>query len=260
MSAKIFSIANQKGGVGKTTTAINLSTTLAQKGIKTLLIDLDPQGNATSGLGLEKTKGSSLYSVFHGEGTANDKIVQTRQKNLSIIPSEVDLAAIEVELAQSDNYLLKLKECLEPIKRSNSVDVIILDSPPALGLLSMNGLSAADYLLIALQCEYLALEGLSQILNVVQELKEQGINPSLEIGGIIMTMFDIRTRLSTQVLDEVKKHFSKKLFKSIIPRSIRLSEAPSFGQSIFEYDSHSSGAIAYANLGKEIINRFDLKK
>lgn len=260
MSVKIFSIANQKGGVGKTTTAINLSSALAQKGLRTLLIDLDPQGNATSGLGLEKRKGGSLYGVLHGEGSAADKVIQTRQKNLFIIPSEVDLAAIEVELAQSENYLLKLKECLRPIKNSNSVDAIILDSPPALGLLSMNGLSAADYLLIALQSEYLALEGLSQILNVVEELKEQRVNAALEVGGIVMTMFDIRTRLSTQVLDEVKKHFADKLFKTIIPRSIRLSEAPSFGQSIFDYDPQSSGAIAYANLGKEMINRFNLKK
>lgn len=260
MSAKIFSIANQKGGVGKTTTAINLSSALAQKGLKTLLIDLDPQGNATSGLGLERTKGGSLYDVFHGDGKAKEKVIETRQKNLYLIPSEVDMAAVEVELAQSDNYLLKLKECLAPIKRSNEMDVIILDSPPALGLLSMNGLCAADYLLIALQCEYLALEGLSQILNVVEELKEQGVNPHLEIGGIIMTMFDIRTRLSNQVLDEVKKHFAEKLFKSIIPRSIRLSEAPSFGQSIFDYDPQSSGALAYANLAKEMKARFGLKK
>lgn len=260
MSAKIFSIANQKGGVGKTTTAINLSSALAQRGLNTLLVDLDPQGNATSGLGLEKRKGGSLYGVFHGEGEAMEKVVETKQKNFFMIPSEVDLAAIEVELAQVDNYLLKLKECLAPIKKAKTMDVIILDSPPALGMISMNGLCAADYLLIALQCEYLALEGLSQILNVVEELKRQGVNPDLEIGGIVMTMFDNRTRLSTQVLDEVKKHFSDKIFKSIIPRSVRLSEAPSFGQSIFDYDPQSSGALAYNNLAKEMKSRFDLKK
>lgn len=259
MSAKIFSIANQKGGVGKTTTAINLSTALAQIGFKTLLVDLDPQGNATSGLGIDKRKGGSLYGVLHGEGKSSDKIIETKQKNLFIIPSEVDLAAIEVELAQADNYLLKLKECLDPIKDSKVMDIIILDSPPALGLISMNGLCAADHLIIALQCEYLALEGLSQILNVVEELKERNINPELEVGGILMTMFDVRTRLSTQVLDEVKKHFPDKIFKTIIPRSIRLSEAPSFGQSIFDYYPTSSGAIAYQNLAKEIKNRFNFK-
>lgn len=259
MSAKIFSIANQKGGVGKTTTAINLSAALAQIGFKTLLVDLDPQGNATSGLGLEKNKGGSLYGVLHGEGNASDKIIETGQKNLFVIPSEVDLAAIEVELAQASNYLLKLKECLASIKHSKAIDIIILDSPPALGLLSMNGLCAADYLIIALQCEYLALEGLSQILSVVEELKKTNINPELEIGGILMTMFDIRTRLSTQVLEEVKKHFPDKIFKTIIPRSIRLSEAPSFGQSIFDYYPNSSGAIAYQNLAEEIKNRFNFK-
>lgn len=259
MYAKIFSIANQKGGVGKTTTAINLSTALARKGIRTLLIDLDPQGNATSGLGLEKKKGGSLYGPLHGEGTAREKIINTDQKYLSLIPSEVDFAAIEVELAQSKDYLLKLRSCLDPIKNSGSFQAIILDCPPALGLISMNSLCAADYLLIALQCEYLALEGLSQILNVVDQLKEAKVNSTLEIGGIVMTMFDIRTRLSTQVLDEVKRHFPEKIFKTIIPRSVRLSEAPSFGKSIFEYDPVGSGAIAYENLAKEIVTRFKIK-
>lgn len=258
MSAKIFSIANQKGGVGKTTTAINLSAGLALIGIKTLLIDLDPQGNATSGLGLEKTKDGSLYGPLHGEGTSLSKIISTGQKNLSIIPSEVDLAAIEVELAQSKDYLLKLRSCLEPIKKSGSFQAIIIDCPPALGLISMNSLCAADFLIIALQSEYLALEGLSQILNVVNQLKEAKVNPNLEIGGILMTMFDVRTRLSTQVLDEVRQHFPEKLFKTIIPRSIRLSEAPSFGKTIFNYDPTSSGAVAYHNFAKEISKRFDI--
>lgn len=227
--------------------------------MKTLLIDLDPQGNATSGLGLEKTKGGSLYEALHGEGASTNKIIATGQKNLSLIPSEVDLAAIEVELAQTQDYLLKLRSCLDPIKKSGAFEAIILDCPPALGLISMNSLCAADYLVVALQCEYLALEGLSQILNVVDQLKEAKINSNLEIGGILMTMFDVRTRLSTQVLDEVKQHFPEKIFKTIIPRSIRLSEAPSFGKSIFDYDPTSSGAIAYQNLAKEVSQRFTLK-
>lgn len=258
MATKIFSIANQKGGVGKTTTAINLSAGLARNNIKTLLIDLDPQGNATSGLGLEKKRGGSLYGALYGEGGAVEKIIESGQKNLALIPSEVDLAAIEVELAQSEDYLLQLRRCLDPIKKSGKFDAIILDCPPALGLISMNSLCAADFLLIALQCEYLALEGLSQILNVVEELKSNKVNGDIEVGGILMTMFDIRTRLSNQVLDEVKQHFPEKLFKSIIPRSIRLSEAPSFGKTIFEYDPMSSGAVAYQNLAKEIAHRFSL--
>lgn len=258
MPAKIFSIANQKGGVGKTTTAINLSAALALKGVKTLLIDLDPQGNATSGLGIEKTKDGSLYGPLHGERESGTKIISTGQKNLSLIPSEVDLAAIEVELAQSKDYLLKLRSCLDPIKKSGDFQAIIIDCPPALGLISMNSLCAADYLIVALQCEYLALEGLSQILSVVNQLKEANVNPELEIGGILMTMFDVRTRLSTQVLDEVRQHFPEKIFKTIIPRSVRLSEAPSFGKTIFDYDPTSSGAIAYQNFSKEVSKRFNL--
>ena len=259
MSAKIFSIANQKGGVGKTTTAVNLATGLANIGVETLLIDLDPQGNATSALGYEKEAGKSLYGPLHGEGKATTKVIHTETKNLAIIPSEVDMAAIEVELAQSEDYLRKLKGCLRGVKESGAFDAIILDCPPALGMISMNSLAAADYLLVALQCEYLAMEGLSQILNVVEELRNAAVNKDLEVGGILMTMFDIRTRLSNQVLHEVKTHFPEKIFKTVIPRSVRLSEAPSFGKSIFEYDPTSSGAIAYGNLAKEVKKRFALK-
>lgn len=260
MAATIFSIANQKGGVGKTTTAINLSASLARKGIPTLLIDLDPQGNTTSGLGLEKEKGGSLCDVLHGEARAIDQIKETSQKGLSIIPAEVDLAAIEVELSQKGDYLMRLRECLAPIKKSDRFRAVILDCPPALGLISMNSLVCADRLIVTLQCEYLALEGLSQILSVVEDLRSRGINPSLEVGGILMTMFDIRTNLSRQVSEDVKKHFPKLAFETVIPRSVRLSEAPSFGQSIFEYDKMSSGAKAYDRLGTEVIKRFSLDK
>jgi len=260
MSATIFSIANQKGGVGKTTTAINLAVALARNDIPTLLIDLDPQANATSGLGLEKENGSSLYGPLHGEGEAMDKVRETRQKNLSIIPSEVDLAAIEIELGQKDDYLVQLKNVLAPLHAGDTFRTIILDCPPALGMISMNSLATADYLLVALQCEYLAMEGLGQILSVVDQLKEAGVNPNLEIGGIIMTMFDVRTNLSRQVVNEVKSHFQNKVFDAIIPRSIRVSEAPSFGQSIFEYDALGPGASAYDKLGKEIIQKFQLQQ
>ena len=260
MPATVFSIANQKGGVGKTTTAINLAVALARKNVPTLLVDLDPQGNATSGLGFDKAEGGSLYGVLHGDDAATGKVVETGQKHLYLIPSEVDLAAIEIELGQKQDYLVQLRNALAPLREDARARAIILDCPPALGMISMNSLAAADYLLVALQCEYLAMEGLGQILNIVNQLKDAGANPELEVGGILMTMYDRRTNLSRQVVAEVNEHFSGKVFKTVIPRSVRLSEAPSFGQSIFDYDPNSLGARAYENLGKEVIKRFGLKK
>lgn len=259
MPAKIFSIANQKGGVGKTTTAVNLAAGLARKGVPTLLIDLDSQANATSAIGHAKEAGGSLYGPLHGEGTAASKIVATRIKNLDLIPSEVDMAAVEAELLQRENYLARLREVIAPLRNGDRYKAIVLDCPPALGMLSMNSLAAADYLLVALQCEYLAMEGLGQILGVVDQLRQAGVNPNLSVGGIIMTMFDVRTNLSRQVVDEVKKHFPELVIKTMIPRSVRLSEAPSHGKTIFEYDGASPGALAYDALAKEVIKRFDLK-
>ncbi|PDH29111.1 MAG: sporulation initiation inhibitor Soj [Puniceicoccaceae bacterium MED-G30] len=259
MSATVFTIANQKGGVGKTTTAINVSFALAEKKVRTLLIDLDPQANATSGLGLEKTEGGSLYGPLCGEGTALEKVQPVGAQNgLFMITSEVDMAAIEIELVQQENYLGQLREVLAPVRESGEFDAIILDCPPALGMLSMNSLAAADYLLIALQCEYLAMEGLGQILKVLEKLRSAGVNGKLQLGGILMTMFDPRNNLSHQVVGEVRNHFDDMVFRSMIPRSIRLSEAPSFGQSIFEYDSTSKGANAYRYLAEELIERFSL--
>jgi len=260
MAAIVFSIANQKGGVGKTTTAINLAFGLARLGVPALLVDLDPQANATSGLGFEKEAGRSLYGPLHGEGSAAEKVLATRQENLFLIPSEVDLAAIEIELGQKDDYLVQLREVLKPLIDGDRFSAIILDCPPALGLISMNSLAAANHLLITLQCEYLAMEGLSQILNVVEQLKQAGVNERLTVGGIILTMFDVRTNLSRQVADEVRKHFPDLVFEAAIPRSVRLSEAPSFGQSIFEYDALSSGAQAYTKLAAEVAKRFALEK
>jgi chromosome partitioning protein len=259
MPTTVFTIANQKGGVGKTTTAVNLSAALAEKKIPTLLIDLDPQANATSALGIEKRAGRSLYGPLHGEGSALDMLTPTSYEFLSLIPSEEDLAAAEIEIAQSENYLAKLKAVLDPIRSSNRFRAVIIDCPPALGMLSMNSLAAADFLLIALQCEYMALEGLGQILKNVERLKTAGINPGLDVGGIVMTMFDIRTNLSREVVDEVKKHLPKKIFHTVIPRTVRLSEAPSFGKTIFAYDPSSPGASAYKGLAKEVIERFRLK-
>jgi chromosome partitioning protein len=259
MATTVFTIANQKGGVGKTTTAVNLAAALAEKKIPTLLIDLDPQANATSAVGIEKQPGKSLYGPLRGEGTALEMITSTSYEHLALIPSEEDLAAAEIELAQTENYLSRLKTVLEPIRSSGGFRVIIIDCPPALGMLSMNSLAVADYLLIALQCEYLALEGLGQILRNVERLKDAHVNDGLELGGVVMTMFDLRTNLSRQVVEEVKKHLPEKIFKTVIPRTVRLSEAPSFGKTIFEYDNLNPGATAYRNLGKEVIERFKLK-
>jgi chromosome partitioning protein len=258
MPTTVFTIANQKGGVGKTTTAVNLSAALAEKKIPTLLIDLDPQANATSAIGIEKQAGKSLYGPLRGEGTAIEMITLTAHENLSLIPSEEDLAAAEIELAQTENYLMKLRTVLEPVRTSGTYRVVIIDCPPALGMLSMNSLAAADYLLIALQCEYMALEGLGQILRNVERLKTAHINDNLELGGVVMTMFDMRTKLSRQVVDEVKQHLPDKIFETVIPRTVRLSEAPSFGKTIFEYDNLNPGAAAYRNLAKETIARFGL--
>lgn len=198
MATTVFTIANQKGGVGKTTTAVNLAAALAEKKLPTLLVDLDPQANATSSIGVEKTAGKSLYGPLHNEGTAAEMITGTAYENLSLIPAEEDLAAAEMELAQSENYLLRLRGVLEPVRASDRYRVIIIDCPPALGMLSMNSLAAANHLLIALQCEYMALEGLGQILRNVDRLKAAHINDNLDLGGVVMTMFDMRTNLSRQ--------------------------------------------------------------
>ena len=259
MSAKVFSIANQKGGVGKTTTAINLAYGLAELGKRVVLIDMDPQGNATSALGLEYKEGGSVYGPLCGEGSIIGQIQAVpSHKYLFMVPSEMDLAAIEVELAQRENYLLQLKQLIDPLKESNDYDVILLDCPPALGMLSMNSLVAADFLIITLQAEYMAMEGLSQILKVLDSLKESGINPELSLGGILMTLFDRRVNLAHQVIGEVRKHFDDLVFRTTIPRSVRLSEAPSFGQSIFEYDATCAGAYAYRYFAEEFVERFNL--
>jgi len=254
----VFTIANQKGGVGKTTTAVNVAAALAEKKIHTLLIDLDPQASATSAIGVEKQAGRSLYGPLRGEGTLFEMITPTAYEHLALVPSEEDLAAAEIELAQTENYLARLRSVLEPVRSSNGYRAIIIDCPPALGMLSMNSLAAADFLLITLQCEYMALEGLGQILRNVERLKNAHINDGLELGGVIMTMFDSRTNLAKQVVDEVRQHLPDKIFQTVIPRTVRLSEAPSFGKPIFAYDPHGTGSVSYRALAKEMIDRFGL--
>jgi chromosome partitioning protein len=259
MPTVVFSIANQKGGVGKTTTAVNLAAALAERKIHTLLVDLDPQANATSAVGVEKQAGRSLYGPLHGEGSAFDMITPTAHECLALIPSEEDLAAAEIELAQGQDYLARLRRVLDPVRDSNGYRVILIDCPPALGLLSMNSLAAADYLLITLQCEYLALEGLGQILRNVERLKVAHVNDRLELGGVVMTMFDGRTKLARQVVEEVRQHLPGKVFDTLIPRSIRLSEAPSFGKPILAYDPQGLGSTAYRSLADEVVARFGLQ-
>lgn len=259
MACTVFTIANQKGGVGKTTTAVNLAAGLAEKKIPTLLVDFDPQANATSAVGIDKQEGRSLYGPLRGEGSALEMIVPTSIERLSLIPSEEDLGALEIELAGTDNYLGRLRSVLEPVRASGRFRAIIIDCPPSMGMLSMNSLSAADHLLIALQCEYMALEGLGQILRNLDRIKN-AVNAQLTLGGVVMTMFDMRTNLSRQVVEEVKKHLPDQIFKTVIPRTVRLSEAPSFGKTIFDYDNTSPGSSAYRALAKEVIERFDLAK
>ena len=256
MSAKIIAIANQKGGVGKTTTTVNLAAALASFGMPTLIVDMDPQANATSALGLEKKPGSGIYEPLLSGRDLSGRVVSTGRENLWIIPSELDLAAAEIELSGQPNYLGKLRSSLANLHRDYGLRAILIDCPPTLGLLSMNSLCAAHYLLVTLQSEYLALEGLGQIAGVVGQLKNSGANPDLALGGIAMTMYDNRTRLSYEVWQEVNEHYPNEIFRNAIPRTVRLSEAPSFGKTIFEYDPGGQGAKAYLAVAKEVMARF----
>ncbi|MDL2235540.1 AAA family ATPase [Christensenellaceae bacterium OttesenSCG-928-L17] len=251
--AKIIAIANQKGGVGKTTTAVNLSASLAEKGKRILLVDLDPQGNTTSGLGVDKEAVSACsYDVLINHVPAADAILPTQMPHLYLLPAQIALAGAEVELVGVMARERVLKRALEKV--SDDFEYIFIDCPPSLGLLTLNALTAANTLLVPIQCEYYALEGLSQLMNTVK-LVRQNLNPELDVEGVVLTMFDARTNLSAQVVGEVKKFFRNKVYDTIIPRSIRLGEAPSFGKPINLYDPRSSGALAYAQLADEMVRK-----
>ena len=252
---RVIAIANQKGGVGKTTTTVNLAACLAERRQKVLLIDLDPQANATSGLGVEKREGGSIYRALLGDASVSDLIVPTAVEHLDLLPSEVDLAGAEIDVARADRYLHRFQEAIAPLRAAAHYDFILVDCPPSLGILTMNALCAADAILIPIQSEYYALEGLSVIQRVIRQLHESGANPRLEIEGIVMTMYDSRTNLAQQVVSEVIQHFGDRVYETLIPRSVRLSEAPSYGQPIIVYDKHCTGAAAYRQLAREFLKR-----
>ncbi len=254
---KIISVANQKGGVGKTTTTVNLSTIIAKKGKKVLLIDADPQGNATSGLGVDKEVELSTYDVLVNDATIEEACKTTAVKNLMVCPSNISLAGAEVELVSMMSREQRLKEKIETAKEY--FDYIFIDCPPSLGLITLNAFTASDSVLIPVQCEYFALEGLGQLLNTINLVKKH-LNKTIEIEGALLTMYDIRTNLSNQVVKEVKKYFGDKVYKTVIPRNVRLSEAPSYGMPITEYDPRSKGAKSYMKFAKEFLKINDEQK
>jgi chromosome partitioning protein len=251
---KTVAVANQKGGVGKTTTSVNLAACLAAEGQRVLLIDLDPQANATSGYGLDCIEEHSIYGPLLGERSILDCIVPTRYEHLFMVPADLDLAGAEIEVARFDDHLTRLRTALEPLRRDQPFDWVLLDCPPSLGILMTNALAAADELLVPIQCEYFALEGLSKIVRVIQQIQDCGANRELALAGILMTMY-ARTNLAQQVIEEVRKHFESAVYETVIPRSIRLSEAPSFGKPIIDYDPAGAGAVAYRGLAEEFLKR-----
>ena len=250
---RIIAIANQKGGVGKTTTAINLSACLAEKGQKVLAIDMDPQGNMSSGLGLDKDSiDKTIYDMIIGENDVEEVIDHGTIENLDILPSNVDLSAVEIELIDVDNKEFIVKDAIQKIR--DNYDYIIIDCPPSLSLLTINAMTTADSVLVPIQCEYYALEGLSQLIHTVELVKER-LNSILEIEGVVFTMYDARTNLSLQVVENVKDNLQQNIYKTIIPRNIRLAEAPSYGTPINQYDPKSAGAESYMRLAEEVIEK-----
>lgn len=257
MKTRVIAIANQKGGVGKTTTAINLAACVVEKRRSVLLLDLDPQANATSGLGLEKTPGASVYRALIEGGDVTPLVQNTVYKRLDVLPSEVDLAGAEADLLSFEDGPLHLRRVLAPLAASGRYDYIFIDCPPSLGQLTLNGLTAAQTVLIPLQCEYYALEGLGMIMDVIQRLRESGIHPDLDLEGIVMTMYTGRTKLSQQVVQEVVNRFGHKVYETLIPRTVRLSEAPSYGKPVVDYDRQGIGAVSYRLLAREFLKRHE---
>ncbi len=254
---RVIVVANQKGGVGKTTTTINLGAAIAEKGRKVLVVDMDPQGNTTSGYGIEKDQlECTIYEVLLGEISAEDALIPDVLKNLSVIPSNINLSGAEIELIDIEGKEFLLKNSLEFLKLR--YDFILIDCPPSLNMLTINSFCAGDTVLVPIQCEYYALEGLTQLIHTINLVKER-LNPELEIEGIVFTMYDARTNLSLQVVDNVKANLDQKIYNTIIPRNVRLAEAPSYGLPITEYDTKSAGAEAYRQLAKEVIKRGDKK-
>ncbi len=255
---KVIAIANQKGGVGKTTTAVNLAAALGVLEKKVLLIDADPQANASSGLGVDIEEApAGTYELLEHEAEASETIIKTGTPNLDLIPSHIDLVGVEVELVNKPKREFMLKEAIKAIK--DEYDYVLIDCAPSLGLITLNALTAADSVIVPIQCEYFALEGLGKLLNTIKNV-QQIHNPDLNIEGLLLTMYDARLKLSNQVVDEVKKHFGDMVFDTVIQRNVRLSEAPSFGESILEYDATSKGAVNYLNLADELIKKNDEQK
>ena len=244
--------------MGKTTTAVNLAASLAAEGKRILLFDLDPQANATSGVGLEKKEGGSAYRPLLGEGGLLEKIQKTAFDRLEIIPSEVDLCGADIELARSENHLQRAAMALRPVLESERFDLVLVDCPPSLGILTLNAFAAADGLLVTLQCEYYALEGISMVNRIISQLRDSGVNPRLELTGVVMTMYDGRTKLSQQVVSEVREHFGDRVFETVIPRTTKLAEAPSFGKPIMYYDAYNVATAAYEMLAQEFGKRLGL--
>ncbi|MBP5511069.1 MAG: ParA family protein [Kiritimatiellae bacterium] len=253
---RVIAIANQKGGVGKTTTVVNLAAALSLMKKTVLVIDLDPQANATSGLGLQRQPGYSLYPILTGAADIADVIQPTPFENINIIPSELDLAGAEIEIARRGNHLSVVREALDRVLASGVFDYVLMDCPPSLGILMTSSLAAADAIIVTMQCEYYAMEGLSVITNIIKQLHDSGVNPGLKLEGILMTMYDGRTRLAMDVVNEVRNHFGEIVYETLIPRSVRVSEAPSFGQPVVFYDPSNRGALAYKAFAKEFAKRF----